>query len=182
MDDIAKADSGSVGGRESEDAPRITDMPVRLFDELAERLGCPGMDEETITLSYGTFRLRRLRKDHKLTGFPGAIGLQRKQDWDRSNTFVLWCRCPEAKDRDTICEPKSALKIQAGPQSGGVWAYGHGHLMREEAHAELAFSCGLDLESPAVDLIALILMRAGQLAKDPTCAKRAYWEGDGDKP
>jgi len=156
---------------------RLADIPRILFDELSVRVGSG--EESSIRLSYGDYRLRRLAENHELVGFPGAIGLRQS---DGTMSFALWGCCPKPTDCETVFEPRPSLKIKAGPVSGGVWAYGRGNLISEAISAELAACCGLDLESPIVTLVSLILVRAHQLARDPSLVKQAYWDGFGEKP
>lgn len=153
---------------------RLTDIPVVLFSEISERLGI-GDEEEVILHVERKFRFRRLNPEHRATGFAGAIGLG---EWTEDNRdFVIWGRPPRHEDREYYDEPRVLLRIHAFPADGGIWAAGRGTYIREKIAAELEYH-GYDLKGAAATLIGLCIMRAGELARDPSCVSRAFWEPD----
>lgn len=152
---------------------RILDMPRILFDEISARLGIGEVEE--IDRYDGVFRMRRLDPNHRHVGFAGAIG--HRTFVNDAATLHLWPRVPEPGDKDMVYEVLPILRITAHTASDGVWTATHGNLKKEKARAELDTSYGLNLELTGALLVAMILVRASDLVRDPTCVKRTFWDG-----
>ena len=163
-----------VGSGDQEPRPlRLLDIPRFLFEEISAVLGIG--EEHEIRLSRGTYRVRAVNPAHRATGFEGAVGF--RSMYDDYFQFVIWGIMPKQESADTVAEPRALLGIEARPVDGGVWTISRGNYVVESLTAELPFSDGLNLESSAVKIIALALVRASDLARDPGCLKSAYWDG-----
>jgi hypothetical protein len=146
---------------------RLTEVPLILFEEVSAKLGLGG---ET---GVPACRCRNLKPDHAMTGFPGRITVRTWGECSRS--FNLWDRPRSPDDDETGFEPVKLLEITAWPSDAGIWTMGRGTLRMDAIKAD--FSCGgLYLEHPAATLVALCIMRAAQLARDPSCQRKKFWD------
>jgi len=142
---------------------RLAEVPLILFDEVSAQLG---IGEEFL---FDGFRCRILDPNSKHTGFEGTIGLRTFDEFNRA--FVIWGRVPSPEQKDTVAEPVHLLNIHAWPE----WVNRDSTLTSDVIRADLQRS-GYSLEGSAATLIALCFLRASQLARDPACRKRRFWE------
>src|SRR5258708_27738573 len=144
----------------------ITDVPVILFEELSRHFGIG--DEEKyetplwVTTNQGDFsRIRDLNKDHPLVGFLGRLSLS-----GAGTQLYLKLFSRGRADNQQIWEDSSnpILEVQGGITNiyKSPW---HRVNIRD-----------IDFSSPAMKLVGMILIRAHQLATDPRCFDRPYWE------
>lgn len=145
----------------------LLDIPLILYLELSAKLGmgdeiAKGSDE----------RLRLLCSASRLVGFQGFIGFTSR--FGDVHEFTLYFQQPALHEEDEFGDPR-CLSILVRSFSTGAWAFGRGELMRDSCTAWL-HSSSLDLESPALQLASLILLRASQLARDPRCHADQFWE------
>lgn len=155
----------------------VIHIPIILFKEIFQSLGIS--DPREIHTRGGKYALVELNPDHRNTGFQGAIGLQfrRYNSSPPYAEFVLWERIPEGEP-DSVFEPNYALSIVGRTSDAGVWAYRRGNLLKEEITANLRFSYGISLRSPAAKLIALIIYRAHLLTQDSSFQVFRFWEAE----
>lgn len=152
----------------------ILSVPETLFNDVSTALGI-GEEIEIPDESERAprpYRGRLLDPSHPMTGFPGAIGF-RVMYTGKGGEFQLWRRAPRATDVGMVFYPQSCLAIRANACDDGVWFSGQGTLMREKAWASLDYEG--DLRSPAMVLAGMILLRATQLAQDPSCVSKRFW-------
>ena len=152
---------------------RLRDVPFMLFQEISAALGI--CEEMRITTKGSTWRVRALNPNHKATGFPGAIGFQRS---DEHHMFAFWSRVPRPDTRDFEDE-YPMIRLNGGPQNGGMWAYGSGNYIVEKLYADFTMR-NIYLTDPAVRFMGLLLVRGGQLAQNPNVTSEQYWEVERD--
>lgn len=170
-DDLAVSNQLSI---DQPVAMRISEIPRRIFEELSRSLGIE--DEYRIHSEGNTYhRVRKIDPTHPWVGFPGVVGLQ---DLHGYPTFVLWPYPP--KGEDSVFEATPILSLTGGPQDTGTWAYGSGQKMKDETLIEVrgVYYSRMSAAHPAVRLIAAILIRASQLARDPACVTEQFWESE----
>ena len=149
---------------------RGSDLLVALYDELSRHFGFG--EEETYETKISPsgdpadnwWRKRNLDPEHPLIGGQGTIMVQklygqfyfRFWSWTRYSDFPL-------------------IEISAGPQSAGIWAYGHGELIADGL--DIKFSMDrVPLNEPILRIAGLIVFRASQLAQNPNRIEEKYWE------
>ena len=148
----------------------ITEVPQVLFQEFSQKLGQG--EEKKIRTDGFNYLLRELNPE--AAGFPGAIGF--REDTSPNGpffTFVLWGILPRGKD--DIFEPKPVLKIVAGPEDAGEWAYGSGCRIKEICKADFSFY-GINFKNPSTQLILSIIQRASELVSEVQAAE--HWQED----
>jgi len=181
----SKKKPGGKLEEENDHELRVIHVPVILFREISQALGMS--DPREIYTRGGKYTLIELKPDHQNTGFQGAIGLQVNEYTLPRTEFVLWEKIPEGKP-DNVFEPDYALRIIGRSTETGAWTYGRGNLLKEEVTAELKFSGGISIRSPAAKLIAYILYRAHLLTQDSSFQAYKFWqsqvwpEGEYTKP
>jgi hypothetical protein len=151
----------------------ISEIPGFLFNEISEQLGIG--EETTISTRGMGYRFRKLNPNHKITGFEGAIGIRSVGRHTKHVTFALWGVLPRGED--DVFEPEPILELTAGPENGGLWAYGSGNYVVEKIRAGFPFT-DLALGYPAIRFLCLVLYRASEMAENPICVKDHYWEAD----
>jgi hypothetical protein len=163
---IVRADALSKSA--SQTAPsRFAEIPPIIYREISEKLG---KGEEKTSGRYLRYRL--LDPSSPVTGFPGVIGLH---VFDEGRTdFGLWHRMPEG-DGEWFADLPQVLKIEARPMSTGIWAYGRGTEKQDVIMAAM-YSDGWPLDSPEITLVSLCMLRASQLARNPSCRPGRFWD------
>ena len=126
----ADADQRELTKTEPNGTPRFTvgDIPLLLFEELSRHFGI-GEDECWKNPENDNHTKRRdLDPAHPHIGFKARAAFRKLQ---RTNYFELW-------DGDILDSEKRyggvsypLIKISAGVQNAGLWAYGRGNLMAE---------------------------------------------------
>lgn len=153
---------------------RVTDVPLALFAELSAKLGFG--DEFKGAVGGHPYRLRRLDPAHPLAGFEGVIGMREHSEHETHAMFKLWDRPPTGYDADDVFNPDPLVEVIAGPQDGGMWAYGRGNLIAERVFARTTRTIRLD--HPSTVLVGMILVRASMIVRDPRCRADKYWQAD----
>ena len=144
----------------------VLGIPYFLFKEIGEKLGKGPSRKLSLDLTW----YEVIGLDKEKTGCEGAIGYKGEEDGSRAQ-LTLWRHNP-TKHGDYVEE---VLVVNSGPRDAGRWARGAGTLTRD--------SCWLDLRGgplqathPQYQLVVHIFIAAGQLARDPACYQRTYWD------
>lgn len=176
MTDKLQKKGGALTAEQSAPEPgnvSLLTIPEMLFEEVREVLGTGELFN--IANRGDRWRCIALRPDHRYTGFAGAIGWRGEDG--AFGTLVLWPRVPRPETVDSVAGPLPVLKIHACAKMSGVWAYGRGEHLQETITADFDYY-GTAVTSPAMRLIAPLLLRAHQLASDPRVVAMSFWEAD----
>lgn len=166
----------SARDRLVKDGYQLLDVPKILYDELSEAFGTGEETRVRVTgIPHGTFLVRSIAITHPEAALAGAIGVEVNERLQRS-AFAIWSRRPTPDDEDSVSAPYAYLSLFASARETGVWTAVHGNHMADELTAELMYH-GLNLRSPSVPFVSLVLMRSSQLVNDPACVGRAFWDG-----
>lgn len=155
----------------------VTDLPLALYEEVCRHFG-KGEEERYkndfsptgIPSDNYWWRKRHLDPEHPMIGKPVTIMVQKINECMH---FKFW-------NRDTSVDNYFAsdyplIGISAGPQSVGIWAYGHGNLIAD--CIDIKFNMDIiPLSDPTLQIAGLIIFRASQLVQNPNCIKNRYWE------
>jgi hypothetical protein len=151
---------------------KVEMIPLIIFNDLADNLG---MGEEFhLSLNGFNFRIHKLNPEHRATGFQGAIGFGHSP-YTQHTSFCLWGRVPEGSD--SVFESKPLVRLVAGEQRVGMWSVVGGDYMEHRIYADFSMD-NPNLKNPAIALMALVLLRANHIARDPKVVSEAYWWDD----
>ncbi len=166
----------SARDRLSKEGYKLLEVPKILYDELSAAFGTGEETRVRVTgIPHGRFVVRAIAITHPEAAFTGAIGVEVNEYLELSS-FAIWPRRPTPDDEDSAGAPYACLSLCASARETGVWTAVRGNHMADALTAELTYH-GLDLRSPSVPFVSLVLMRASQLARDPACVGRAFWDG-----
>jgi hypothetical protein len=157
----------------------ILDLPRLLFEELSAKLGS-GETFETIINARG-YDCRRLDPQHPLVGFEGTLSYEPPSGGWVNNALLVWDRKLKPEYKRDEWEPSPIFALRARSLNAGVWAAGSGNLKQTGATIEFPGE-PLEIRYPACRLVALITLRAHQLAHDPNCQSQRFWDGFGETP
>ncbi|MBI4059748.1 hypothetical protein HY406_01670 [Candidatus Giovannonibacteria bacterium] len=184
---IVKADSlDAVGSLQREAEPEgaqvksrlqftVSDIPLLLFGEISRHLGIGEEDFWKNPENDNYTKGRDLDPAHPHIGFKARISFRKIRE---TAYFELWDKdiLDFEKRHEDISYP--FLRVVAGIQSAGIWAYGHGNLMAESGSVHFRME-DFSLQSPSLRLIALITFRASQMATNPNRVPgERYWQAE----
>lgn len=141
-------------------------IPGQLWQEFGKAL-CFQEDEERYT-RLKNYKVRPLEPNHKLVGFPGALGFQESvgSPGYRHEGFaelVLWDRVPYGAEEGYfhVGDPAPLLKISTTFWPYGVWQLKEADEVLLQIEIKTEFTAG----DRATDLALMIAGRAQELAK-----------------
>jgi len=167
--EVAKAgviDSGS------QDALRLRDIPLRLFNEVSQALGIG--NEQRLVTDFYSWRIRLLDPNRRATGFPCAIGFREMEEPEQM-MFGFWPSIPKLDQDGSVPPPR--LCFNGGLTDGRAWSAGHGRKITEQLYADFAMD-RFYFPDPANTLMLMLLLRAEQLAERPDVVREQFWEAD----
>lgn len=151
---------------------RAKELPARLFEELIQIT-----EGEVTEFVYGSEKCRAifLKDEQAVIGLSGSG----RSDSGQFTSVRLW-KCfwfGQGFKPENLESP--IVSITGGPFRDGVWAFGSGERLTERVKIEFGYESyrvGIPLNSPIAKLVAILIMRAIQLAENEKVADLRYWQ------